>query len=90
MSCGKPKWADDLQKRLLDKLQDDKLVSLYAKNGNAVISPVVSPVNPVLSEKDFYPPKDKRCLRSGVRDIKGGDNFAEYAEYYFDTYGEDS
>ena len=32
------------------------------KNGNAVISPV----NPVLSEKDFYPPKDKRCLRSGV------------------------
>lgn len=82
MSYGKPKWADDLQK----KLQSGKLAKLYAKNGK----PVINPVNPVLSEKDFYPPKDKRCLRSGVRDIDGGDNFAEYAEYYFDTYGEDS
>lgn len=39
-----------------------------------------------LSEKDFYPPEDKRCYRSGVADMKGGDNFADYAEYFFETY----
>lgn len=86
MSYGKPKWADDLQKKLQEKIQSGKLLKLYTKNGK----PVINPVNPVLSEKDFYPPKDKRCLRSRVRDIDGGDNFAEYAEYYFDTYGEES
>lgn len=45
---------------------------------------------PVLSERDFYPPKDNRYWESGVQDIKGGDSFADYAEYYFDTYHEDS
>ena len=84
MSYGKPKWADDLQK------QDGKSASLYAKNGNVIISSVLNLISPVLFEKDFYPPKDKRCFRSGVKDIRGGDNFAEYVEYYFDTYGEDS
>ena len=38
---------------------------------------------PVLSEKDFYPPQDNRCWQSGVDDISGGDNFAEYAESFF-------
>ena len=42
-----------------------------------------------LSEKDFYPPEDTRYYRSGVRDIKDGDNFAEYAAYFFDNYGKD-
>ena len=42
-----------------------------------------------LSEKDFYPPEDKRYYCSGVKDIFGGDNFADYAEYFFDTYGEE-
>ena len=42
-----------------------------------------------LSEKDFYPPEDTRYYRSGVADIKGGDNFADYAEYFFDAYGEE-
>ena len=42
-----------------------------------------------LSEKDFYPPEDKRYYRSGVNNIVGGDNFADYAEYFFDTYGEE-
>ncbi len=40
----------------------------------------------ILSEKDFYPPKDNRYWESGVQDIKGGDNFAGYAEYYFTMY----
>ena len=42
-----------------------------------------------LSEKDFYPPEDTRYYRSGVLDISGGDNFADYAEYFFDTYGKE-
>lgn len=40
----------------------------------------------VLSEKDFYPPEDTRYLTSGVYDIQGGDNFADYVECYFDYY----
>lgn len=44
---------------------------------------------PVLSEKDFYPPSDDRCWKSNLDDIKGGDNFADYAEYYFRTYIEE-
>ena len=42
-----------------------------------------------LSEKDFYPPEDTRYYRSGVKDIEGGDNFADYAKYFFDTYGKE-
>lgn len=41
---------------------------------------------PVLSERDFYPPKDNRHWESGVDDIRGGDNFAEYAEDLFRRY----
>jgi hypothetical protein len=44
--------------------------------------------NFVLSEKDFYPPEDKRYLKSGVDDINGGDNFADYAKQYFKLYDE--
>lgn len=32
---------------------------------------------------------DERCVHSGVEDIAEGDCFAEYVEYFFDTYGED-
>lgn len=42
-----------------------------------------------LSEKDFYPPEDTRYYQSGVEDIYGGDNFADFAEYFFDTYEEE-
>ena len=45
--------------------------------------------NPVLTEKDFYPPEDDRYLTSGVEDIRHGDNFVEYVEYYFATYVEE-
>ena len=41
---------------------------------------------PVLSERDFYPPKDNRYWESGVQDIKGGDNFADYTEDLFRRY----
>lgn len=39
-----------------------------------------------LTEKDFYPPEDKRYYQSGVADINGGDNFADYAKSFFDEY----
>ena len=42
-----------------------------------------------LSEKDFYPPEDTRYYHSNVENINGGDNFADYAEYFFETYGKE-
>ena len=39
-----------------------------------------------LTEKDFYPPEDTRYYQSGVADIDGGDNFADYAKSFFDEY----
>ena len=39
-----------------------------------------------LTEKDFYPPEDTRYYKSGVQDITGGDNFADYAKEFFDEY----
>ena len=43
----------------------------------------------LLSEEDFYPPEDDRFLISGIDDIKDGDNFADYTEYYFKVYYEE-
>lgn len=43
----------------------------------------------LLSEEDFYPPEDDRFLISGIDDIKGGDSFADYTEYYFKVYYEE-
>ena len=40
----------------------------------------------VLTEKDFYPPEDTRYYQSGVADIDGGDNFADYANSFFNEY----
>ena len=42
-----------------------------------------------LTEEDFYPPPDRRYLKSGVEDIRAGDSFGEYATYFFDEYGEE-
>lgn len=39
-----------------------------------------------LTEKDFYPPEDTRTWKSGVSDYRGGDNFADYAKWFFDNY----
>lgn len=32
-------------------------------------------------------PEDTRYIESGIDDISGGDTFAEYTSYFFDTYG---
>ena len=42
-----------------------------------------------LSEQDFYPPKDDRVLKSYIRDIDGGDNFADYCKDMFDLLEEE-
>ena len=39
--------------------------------------------NGCLTEADFYPPSDNRVLKSNIRNIAGGDNFADYCEYIF-------
>lgn len=40
-----------------------------------------------LTEKDFYPPEDTRLYCSGVEDIYGGDNFSDYAKFFYRNYG---
>ena len=42
-----------------------------------------------LTEQDFYPPTDNRVLESYIKDINGGDNFADYCEYIFDLLEEE-
>ena len=42
-----------------------------------------------LSEKDFYPPEDKRVFRSCVYNIYGGDNYYDYINDFYDKYGEE-
>lgn len=59
------------------------------KNQDNTISPEIQnwiDKYPVLSEKDFYPPEDKRIVKSGLDNISNGDNFADYLEEYYDFY----
>lgn len=44
---------------------------------------------PVLTEEDFYPPADERIRSCGVDDIPGGDNYVDYFNWFYETYGED-
>ncbi len=39
-----------------------------------------------LTEKDFYPPEDTRTFNSMVEDIDGGDNFYDYAKWFYKNY----
>ena len=43
----------------------------------------------VLTELDFYPPSDSRTWKSNVKDIIGGDNFADYCEEFFEMLDEE-
>jgi hypothetical protein len=43
----------------------------------------------ILDEQDFYPPADNRTWKSSVRDVRGGDNFADYCEYFFEMLDEE-
>ena len=42
-----------------------------------------------LTEEDFYPPYDNRSWKSNVRDICGGDNFADFCEDFFELLDEE-
>lgn len=42
-----------------------------------------------LTEEDFYPPSDNRVLKSNVRDIVDGDNFADYCTDMFELLEEE-
>lgn len=42
-----------------------------------------------LTEESFYPPSDDRFLESYIRDIDGGDNFADYCECLFEMLEEE-
>ena len=39
-----------------------------------------------LTEEDFYPPQDDRLYCSGIDDIVDGDNFDDYAEWFYENY----
>lgn len=39
-----------------------------------------------LNEKDFYPPEDNRLYIACVDDIDDGDNFDDYAVWFWETY----
>ena len=41
------------------------------------------------SLEDCYSIPDNRFWKSNVRDIKGGDNFADYCKYIFNLYEEE-
>lgn len=42
-----------------------------------------------LSETDFYPPSDNRVLKSFIKDIDGGDNYADYCRDFFELLDEE-
>ena len=43
----------------------------------------------ILTDADFYPPSDNRVWKSAVKDIDGGDNFADYCEEFFELLDEE-
>lgn len=43
----------------------------------------------VLTEEDFYPAPDNRMHFCGIDDIPYGDNYFEFAEEFYELYGED-
>ena len=43
-----------------------------------------------LTDSDFYPPSDDRVWKSNIDDINGGDNFADYCEYFFELLDEEN
>lgn len=46
-------------------------------------------VDDCLSEISFYTTFDNRVLKSGVKDIYGGDSFADYCEEFFELLEEE-
>ena len=59
------------------------------KNNQKKYEHILKKQNPILTEKDFYPPSDDRVLTSNVEDIEDGDNFADYCKEFFDLLEEE-
>jgi hypothetical protein len=69
------------------KNKDDILGNQYKVLGNQY--KILDNQYKTLTEEDFYPPYDNRTLKSYIKDIYGGDNFADYCEYIFELYEEE-
>lgn len=41
------------------------------------------------TDDDYYQLSDNRTWKSNVEDIQGGDNFAEYCEYFYELLDEE-
>lgn len=50
---------------------------------------ILKKCSPILIEQDFYPPSDDRVLMSNIKDIKDGDNFADYCKDFFELLDEE-
>lgn len=72
--------------RVDDIVQQDKREELLT---NDEIIRYIRRTSVVLTEKDFYPPPDKRYLQSGVNDATGGETFADYTKDFFNRYYDD-
>ena len=62
---------------------DKKKISTFKKDYDYIFSS--------WSNSNIYDnlPEDTRYIKSGVDDIDGGDTFAEYTSYFFETYGDE-
>lgn len=56
----------------------DSLMDLHQEDKNTYSS-----ING-LSEEDFYPPEDNRCLSSGINDIDSTNNFEQFTSEFFE------
>lgn len=45
--------------------------------------------NLCLTEIDFYPPPDNRVLKSYIKDVSGGNNFANHCKDFFNMLEEE-
>lgn len=61
--------ASQIADTLMDLHQEDK--NTYDKDG-------------YLSEEDFYPPEDNRCISSGIEDIDSTNNFEQFTSEFFE------
>lgn len=60
--------ASQIADTLMDLHQEDK--DTYIKDS--------------LSEEDFYPPEDNRCINSGIEDIDSTNNFEQFTSEFFE------
>lgn len=72
----------ELERLCLDQMLD----CMVDEYGDSIFSDLYDFCNDenVLSEVDFYPPEDRRYLRSGICDVDSTNNFSQFASHYFE------